>query len=279
MIKPLIQSFGIIAIVILSSCTPKVEAQTPIVLQTLSSQPSYLRSPYTVEEIVEEVILSQPRTIYQKGPIKENGLSWMAEKIIDGTPRIQLNTYTVAYDMAGNELSKTLIPEATMTIDPSPTIFEYGAKPDIGTVFFPRRIFRYGANCGGCRPNEQGITIPASLVPIGTKPEVRQADGQMKDGITYEGYYWVASDQSLPMCTILEISNHRFSGMGLTPGVPFKAIVMDRGVSGNVLDLFVGDENKINLVRLMGVQYPKVEIIGFGSIAVNSNNQRICKVD
>ena len=277
--KRSIRMLGIIAIGILSSCTPKVEAQNPIILQTLSSQPAYLRSPYTTVEEVEEVILSQPRTIYRKGPLKEDGLSWMAEKVEDGTPRIQLNTYTVAYDLAGNELSRTLIPEATVTIDPVPTIFEYGAKPDIGTVFFPRRIFRYGANCGGCRPNEYGVTIPASLVPIGTKPEVRQADGQMKDGITYEGYYWVASDRNLPMCTMLEISNHRFSGMGLTPGVPFKAIVMDRGVSGNVLDLFVGDETKINAVRLMGVQYPKVEIIGFGELTVNSNNQRICKVD
>ena len=34
-------------------------------------------------------------------------------------------------------------------------------------------------------------------------------------GITYEGYYIIATSQSIPMCTIVEISNHSIEGEAL----------------------------------------------------------------
>jgi hypothetical protein len=279
MIKTMIQYFGIIVIVILSSCAPKVDSSSPIVLQTLSAQPTFLREPYTTEIETEEIVLARPKTVYQNGPIKTGGVSWIAGMVDQGSPKIQINQYTVAYDLAGNELSRTLLPDSPEIIESQPRIFEYGAKPEVGSVFFPTRIFRYGADCGGCNPDEQGRHNIASMIRIGTKPEVRQADGTFLDGITYEGYYILASDRSLPFCTIVEIENHKFSGMGLTPGVPFKAIVLDRGVSGRVLDLFVGTQSNLNVVRLTQTQHPKVTIIGQGQLTVNSNRQRICRID
>ncbi len=279
MIKTMIRYFGIIAIVILSSCAPKVDSSNPIVLQTLSAQPTFLREPYTTEIETEEIVLARPKTVYQNGPIKNGGVSWIAGLVDQGAPKTQINQYTVAYDLAGNELSRTLIPNSHEVIESQPRVYEYGAKPEIGSVFFPTRIFRYGADCGGCRPNELGRHNIASMINIGTKPEVRQADGTYLDGITYEGYYILASDRALPFCTIVEIENHKFSGMGLTPGVPFKAIVLDRGVSGRTLDLFVGTQSNLNVVRLTQTQYPKVTIIGQGNLTVNSNRQRICRID
>ncbi len=279
MIKSLIRYSGIIAIVILSSCAPKVESTNSIVMQTLSAQPTFLREPYTTEIETEELILGAQKTVYQNGPLKPGGVSWIAGLVDPGTPKTQVNEYTVAYDLAGNELSKTLNVNSQEIIESQPRIYEYGAKPEVGSIFFPTRIYRYGANCRGCSPNAEGISNTASGIGISAQPAVRQMDGTMLEGIKYEGYYVLASDRAIPMCTIVEISNHKFSGMGLTPGVPFKAIVLDRGVSGRTLDLFVGDENEINSVRLVQKQYPTVKIIDQGRLTVNANRQRICSVN
>ena len=79
-----------------------------------------------------------------------------------------------------------------------------------------------------------------------SKTAVKQPDGTWKDGIKYGDYYIVAADPSIPLCSILTVYDHGFSGKGLTPGVPFKAIVLDRGgaIKGAKLDLFVGTETK-----------------------------------
>lgn len=279
MIKSLIRYSGIIAIVILSSCAPKVETTNSIVMQTLSAQPTFLREPYTTEIETEEFILGAQKTVYQNGPIKPGGVSWIAGLVDPGSPKKQVNEYTVAYDLAGNELSRTLNVNSQEIIESQPRIYEYGAKPEAGSVFFPTRIYRYGANCAGCSPNAEGISNTASGIGVSTQPAVRQMNGTMLEGIKYEGYYVLASDRALPLCTIVEISNHKFSGMGLTPGVPFKAIILDRGVSGRTLDLFIGDENKINTVRLVQKQYPTVRFIDKGRLTVNANRQRVCSLN
>jgi len=279
MIKSLIRYSGIIAIVILSSCAPKVESTNSIVMQTLSAQPTFLREPYTTEIEIEEFILGAQKTVYQNGPIKPGGVSWIAGLVDPGTPKKQVNEYTVAYDLAGNELSRTLNVNSQEIIESQPRIYEYGAKPEVGAVFFPTRIYRYGANCAGCSPNAEGASNTASGIPVSSQPAVRQMDGTMQEGIKYEGYYVLASDSAIPLCSIVEISNHKFSGMGLTPGVPFKAIVLDRGVSGRTLDLFIGDQQEINSVRLLQKQYPTVRFIDKGRLTVNSNRQRVCSVN
>ncbi|NLA77989.1 MAG: hypothetical protein GX845_00390 [Erysipelothrix sp.] len=280
MIKSVIRYLGIIAIVILSSCAPKGEQTNAIVLQTLSAQPTFLREPYTTDIEIEEIVLSGQKTVYRNGPRKAGGVSWVAGQVDAGSPKKQINEYTVVYDLAGNELSRTLNLDKVEVIEASPRVYEYGAKPVKDAVFFPSKIYRYGANCRGCRPNADGIANTASGIGISAKPAVRQFNGALMDGIKYEGYYVMASDRAIPMCSIIEVSNHKFSGSGLKPGVPFKAIILDRGVSGRVLDLFVGDEATLNdSVRLLGTQYPKVKLIGRGRLARNANGQRGCIVD
>ena len=90
MIKSLIRYSGIIAIVILSSCAPKVESTNSIVMQTLSAQPTFLREPYTTEIEIEEFILGAQKTVYQNGPIKPGGVSWIAGLVDPGTPKKQV---------------------------------------------------------------------------------------------------------------------------------------------------------------------------------------------
>lgn len=279
MIKSLIRYVGIIAIVILSSCAPKVESTNPIILQTLSAQPTFLKEPYTTQIEIDETILGGTKTIFRNAPTKAGGVSWIAGLVDEGSPKKQVDQYTVAYDLAGNELSRTRLINEQVNIEATPRVYEYGAKPEIGSIFFPTNIYRYGANCGGCSKDPSGISKTASGIPVSTQPAVRQMDGTMQEGITYEGYYVLASDRALPLCSIVEIENHKFSGMGLTPGVPFKAIVLDRGVSGRTLDLFIGDEANVNAVRRLGTQYPKVTIIDQGTLTVNANRERVCKVN
>ena len=84
----------------------------------------------------------------------------------------------------------------------------------------------------------------------------------MLEGITYAGYYVVAADPSIPLCSILTVYDHGFSGDGLQEGVPFKAIVLDRGgaIQGAKLDLFKGSEEVYNVNRNYNYTNPRVVI-------------------
>jgi hypothetical protein len=273
---------GIVLVIVLTSCTSsRVESDvdSQIVLQTLTPANSTLRQPYQIEEVTEEVKLANPKTVYKQGPIASGGVSWLAAKVDNGTPKLERVRYMLAYDQFGNLLSKVLIPGSVELIPSSPIVYQYGARPQRGAMFFPSRITRYGADCGGCRPNENGESLTASGVGVSSNTAVRQMDGTWQDGILYEGYYVLASSSSLPLCTIVEISNHKFSGMGLKPNVPFKAIILDRGVSGRKLDLFVGTETNLSVVRETSKMYPRATIIGFAKYTKNSMGQRICKVN
>jgi len=269
--------------VTLSSCAPRVSASNtatnPMIFQTLSALPQITRDPYSLEIETVQTVVSQPRVIYQRSSIwQPGGQSWLAAKAVEGTPRIRVDQFTVASDINGNVLSRTLNIAETTYIEAKPTIYKYGAAPTIGSVFFPSRIYRYGANCKGCT-SKTGTSPTSSGVLVSIEPAVQQMDGTMLPGITYEGYYVVASSPRLPVCSIVVVSNHRFQGMGLVPNRPFKAIVLDRGVRDNTLDLFVGDETRYNqIVRLTERQFPKVEIIGIGTPARNANGDRICRL-
>jgi len=281
--KPILSVALLIFSVTLSSCVPRINADdtttNPMIFQTLSALPQVTKDPYSLEIETVETVVSQPRIIYQRSSIwQKGGLSWIAAKAVDGTPRIRVDQYTVASDINGNVLSKTLNIGETTFIEAEPTIYKYGAAPTVGSVFFPSRIYRYGANCAGCS-SKSGTSPTSSGVLVSVEPAVQQMDGTMRPGITYEGYYVVASSPRLPICSIVEVSQHRFQGSGLVPGRPFKAIVLDRGVRDNTLDLFIGDETRYNsIVSMTGRQSPKVEIIGMGTSARNSNGDRICRV-
>lgn len=122
------------------------------------------------------------------------------------------------------------------------------AKPKL--VGYRPKFTRYGADCGGCYIRN-GISYTASGVAV-TTTAVKQPNGTWKDGITYGGRYIFATSKARAMCSLITVHNHPYSGMGIKQGVPIQGIVLDRGVSNpNHLDLFVGSERNLNVVRVV----------------------------
>ena len=103
-----------------------------------------------------------------------------------------------------------------------------------------------------------GIALDASL-------GVMQPNGEWKAGIQYGGYYIIAADPSIPMCSIFKISNHGLSGAGIKVEQPFYAMVMDRGgaIQGNHFDLYIGLQSANPLQRIY-VSTANAEIIRYG---------------
>ena len=127
----------------------------------------------------------------------------------------------------------------------------------------PARITTYGVDCDGCYHNN-GFGGTASGVKVSWNPSVRQSDGTWKTGITYDGYYIVAANSSIPIGSIIEISNHGYNGYGLAEGVTFYAMVLDRGaMTLNHLDLFVGGEAGKGITINRAYQ-PTMKVIRYG---------------
>ncbi len=136
----------------------------------------------------------------------------------------------------------------------------------VGSIYKPNRLTRYGFDCRGCQLKGPYFSSTAAGINIGDN-RVRQANGQWQSGLTYEGYYIVAASRSIPIFSILKISDHPFSGSGINAGEPFYAIVGDRGVSGSNLDLFIGSEKNINAIRQRGnpsSSNTQIEIVRWG---------------
>lgn len=264
-------------VISLSACTSAgIKQKNTVVLQTLSSGDMVLSSgnEFLLKEVVESTILAKQDTVVQPADSSRTGIPWLISKVSEGSPKTQTTTYRVTYDNLGAALSKVAVPDTT-TIKPAvPTTYMYGSQPQIG-AYFNAGFSRYGADCAGCHVAVDGTSGTASGIMVSTTG-VRQSNGVWSAGITYNGYYLVASSTSLPMCTIMEISNHKYSGTGLQPGIPFKVLVIDRGVSGSLLDLFVGSERNLSIVRLTGNHQPVAKIIGFAKLTKNSQGQRIC---
>lgn len=124
------------------------------------------------------------------------------------------------------------------------------------------KITTYGTDCIGCY-NTDGFGGTASGVKL-SFTSVRQSDGTWKEGITYDGYYIVAANYSIPMGSIIEVSNHGLSGYGLVEGQPFYAMVLDRGaMTLNHLDLFVGSENS-NGLSINRSYSPTMKVVRYG---------------
>ncbi|MEG2801534.1 MAG: 3D domain-containing protein [Longicatena sp.] len=105
-------------------------------------------------------------------------------------------------------------------------------------------ITTYGVDCYGCNVvNGRGGT--AMGVALDLALGVQMSDGSWQPGIKYGNYYIIAADPSIPMCSIMKISNHGLSGSGITPDQPYYAIVLDRGgaIQGSHLDLYTGSES------------------------------------
>lgn len=135
--------------------------------------------------------------------------------------------------------------------DPKPAVvitYNSNGSIDSSTEYSISRFTRYGVDCYGCNIAADNTGGTASGVRLSTTA-VRQSDGTWLQGITYNGYYIVAADKSIPFGTIIEIYDHNLYGEGISPGVPFRAIVLDRGggVNGTEIDLFIGTESNIKV--------------------------------
>ena len=130
---------------------------------------------------------------------------------------------------------------------------------------FTARITTYGVDCYGCS-NFNGRGGTSSGVALDMYQGVQQSDGSFQPGIQYGNYYVVAADPSVPMYSILKISNHGLSGSGITPDEPFYAIVLDRGgaIYGGHIDLYIGSENSAAVVPVSSAA-PTVEIVQLGA--------------
>lgn len=125
------------------------------------------------------------------------------------------------------------------------------------------KITTYGVDCNGCY-NVNGFGGTAGGVKVSTNPSVLQSNGTWLSGITYDGYYIVAANSSIPLGSIIEISNHGYNGYGLAQGQTFYAMVLDRGaMTLNHLDLFVGSEAS-NAITINGAYTPTMKVIRYG---------------
>ncbi len=123
-------------------------------------------------------------------------------------------------------------------------------------------ITTYGTDCLGCYHTD-GFGGTASGVKL-SFTSVRQSNGVWLDGITYDGYYVIAANSAFPFGSIVEVTNHGYSGMGLVPNQPFKAIVLDRGaMTINHIDLFVGSESAYN-VSVNRSYAPQIKLVRYG---------------
>lgn len=152
---------------------------------------------------------------------------------------------------------------------------ERNATIQIGSFFVSRRSTVYGADCEGCTI-KNGIGQTSSQIEVSTE-SIRQRDGVWKEGVTYEGYYLIAADTLLPMCTILRVSNHSYEGSGIEKGAPFYALVVDRGsaVQKNCIDLFAGKEKNPSIVHET-LDGAIVEIAGFLHYEKNEDGRMQC---
>lgn len=137
------------------------------------------------------------------------------------------------------------------------------------TAFTPK-ITTYGLDCYGCSAvNGRGGT--AMGVALDLSLGVQQPDGSWMPGIRYGGYYIIAADRSIPMCSIVKISDHGLSGEGISLDQPIYAMVLDRGggINGNHFDLYVGSQYNSPVYRI-NQGNPKATIVRRGGQNGNS---------
>ncbi|RRC90978.1 hypothetical protein EII25_07325 [Erysipelotrichaceae bacterium OH741_COT-311] len=219
---------------------------------------------------IEEVLLDDLQS--------ENGIPWLISKVSDGALGSEKEVYREVY-LHDQLLGNTLIPYSNEITEPTPTVYSYGSDLVEGAYFYSRKITTYGVDCDGCHVNEHGQGGTSSGIML-SLDSVRQSDGTWKPGITYDGYYLVATDRALPFCTVLKFTNPRIEGSGLSSGEEFYALVVDRGgaIDDSDIDFFVGSE--VNpLARNYKRKGVKIEIVQFGRRIKNSLGQRMCKVD
>ena len=148
-----------------------------------------------------------------------------------------------------NQKNKTAEDEMTVAWLRNPDNGMSNASVQTGSFFVTQRNTVYGADCKGCTI-ENGISSTSAQIEM-TKEAVRQSDGTWKSGITYDGYYLIAADPLIPLCTVVQISRHSYSGEGIEENESFLAIVVDRGglIQGKSIDLYAGSENNPKVIH------------------------------
>lgn len=215
-------------------------------------------------ERIESVLAEPPTGSVLEIEESGDGIPWLISVSKKAMPTLEIKEYEIVKDQDGNIVSKTYLEDNYQYIEGSAEVSSYGGAVAQGSYFFPK-ITTYGVDCKGCNGETTGVGGTSIGIKLDINQGVKQADGTFLPGVTYQGYYLVAADNNLPLGTVLEISEHTFSGAGLTPGVPFKAIVADRGggVRGAHLDIYVGSE-KASLISRIGSNQAKAEILCVG---------------
>lgn len=255
-----------ITMALLSGCAISADTTTDLVYPSFDTQINKIEpKPYRTEIEEELVDLEEPWMETQNGLHDvPGGASFISAKVSDGVRGHAIKKFAVSYNIDDTRLTRVELPEEKEVVPTTPTIYANGQAAKPGATFTSSRMTRYGYDCVGCNyANERGNT--SAGIQIGNN-EVRQKDGSWKKGITYEGYYIIATDAAIPLCTIVEVSNHTISGYGIEPNKPFKAIVLDRGgaIKGSKTDLFIGSESDPTVY--MGRKYPvDIEIIQLNS--------------
>ncbi len=250
---------------VISGCAVDADSNEALVYPSLDQQVRKIDTNPYITNIIEEVsYLEEPGKVVQNGKHGvAKGVSWMSAKVKEGKRGKVIRKFAVSYNHDGEELSRVELEEEKVVVPTTPTVYANGQKAQAGSYYTSERITRYGYDCVGCKPKgDRGGT--AGGIGVGNN-EVRQPNGKWTPGITYAGYYIIASSKTLPMCSIVEISNHTISGRGIKPGVPFKAIVGDRGsaIQDSKTDLFVGSE-KDKTVKMGKKKTVDIRVIKIG---------------
>lgn len=213
---------------------------------------------------IEKVLAQAPEDTVFDSEASGDGLPWIISVTQEATPTIEIQEYEIVTDQDGNVVSKKYLEDNYQYNEGTPEIASYGGQVAVGSYFYPKTT-TYGVDCSGCNGETTGTGGTSLGIKLDIQKGVRQSNGSFQPGITYNGYYIVAADKNIPLGSILEISEHSYSGAGLTPGVPFKAIVADRGggVNGAHLDIYIGSEKSGALTRT-GSNQVKAKIICLG---------------
>lgn len=170
----------------------------------------------------------------------------------------EVKTYATAQKLNTKLVKNESIASAFQAIAEKSEADQYKPKtPSIGDgeTFTPKTTL-YGVDCYGCNVRPDGTGSTAAGVQLNPNLGVRQSDGSWLPGITYDGYYVIAADASIPFYSIVEISNHGLDGMGISSDEPIQCIVLDRGgaISGGHLDLYIGSEANVGAIRISNTQ-------------------------
>lgn len=251
--------FGLfMAVFTLCGCvsTVHLDAKDTLVLKqaNVANEPEVFK--IEVETVVS-TLEDMPAAVYAEYD-GTGGIPWIASRVA-GNPTTITEDYFVTKDANGKIISRTPILGSKKIVEASAPVMKFGGSVAEGSEFFPRVTF-YGVDCVGCVGQFTGSGGTAAGVKLNSNA-VRQSNGEWKEGITYDGYYILAADPSIPMCSIVTVYDHTYSGDGLQPGVPFKAMVLDRGgaIRGSKVDLYVGSERSYE-VRGHGGSQPRVVI-------------------